>query len=221
MQFRKHRIADLSLGEILKLRREEKNISLKQAAVRAHIKEVYAGALENGDVQALPDGLYAKHVLREYCACLGLSYRKMAALYEREFGADVEATDASRMFGRRRAPRRFFFLLPKLWRGVILGLVIVAGLSYIGLRVQAVIASPMLSVSFPPEHYATSSRDIIVSGTVADSARLFINGTEAFDAIAGVFSEHIYLKEGMNDITVRAQKKYGRDAELTRHVLVQ
>jgi len=53
MQFRKHRIADLTLGEILKLRREEKNVSLEQAAVRARIKGVYAQALEDGRKKAV------------------------------------------------------------------------------------------------------------------------------------------------------------------------
>ncbi|OGF41203.1 hypothetical protein A2477_01130 [Candidatus Falkowbacteria bacterium RIFOXYC2_FULL_47_12] len=221
MHFKKHSLNDFTLGELLRLRREERGASIEQAAAGARIKEVYVQALEDGNSAALPDGLYAKHVLREYCAYLELSYRRMVALYEREFALTADAPDTSRVFGRSRAPRRYFFLLPKLWRGVILGVIILAGLGYIGLRVQAVIAPPGLAVIFPPERYATSSREISVSGTVESHARLFMNGTEIVDTTDGAFSERVYLKEGMNDITVRAQKKYGRDAEVTRHVLVQ
>src|SRR3989338_4513464 len=217
--FTKRSIAGLSLGEMLKLRREEKGVSVEQSAAAVHVKAAQITALEQGRYQELPAGLYAKNILRRYCAFLKVSYRAMLALYESERGGDDDVSD-KKIFGRERVRRSYFFILPKVWRGSILLVVVLAGFFYIGLRVNEIISPPALDVDFPPLNYIVEEHTVTVSGRVEPSARLFINEREVV-AAAGNFSESIDLKTGVNDITVRAQKKYGRDARVILHVLAK
>lgn len=220
LHFHKRPCGDYTLGELLRLRREELRISLPQAAGAAGLKVQHITALETGAYQQLPEGLYAKQVLRAYCVALQLPYAKMLAHYERERGVSGVESSAA-IFGRERVRRRYFFPLPKWWRGSILVAAILVGFGYIGLRVHKIIAPPVLVIDFPPERFVSDDHTIEIRGTAGGQARLFINASETVVNEDGSFRTAIDLKSGMNDITVRAQKKYGQDAQLLRQVLVR
>jgi len=57
-------------GKQLSLSREQKNISLEEAAKHLHIRKEYLIALEKDQYDQLPSGLYGKHFLKKYCRLL-------------------------------------------------------------------------------------------------------------------------------------------------------
>ena len=219
--FKKHHIADFSLGEMLQIRRNELGFSLEKAAYTTKLKKSYLEALEQGRYGDLPEGVYGKNFLNQYCDYLGLSYKKMLSIYVYERGIFDGEQNKREVFSHQRAKRRYFFLLPKLWRSIILGLVILAGFTYIGLRVKKIIALPRLDIYFPPASYITDAHEIEVAGRIEDGARLFINDTEIVNIELGEFKEVISLKQGVNIITVKAEKKYGQDTEIIRQILLK
>lgn len=85
------------IGELLKNAREERRISLSQAAQQLHIRPRYLEALENGDLSALPGQAYAIGYLKRYVHLLTL-----------------DSVEVMRRFEiAQKAPRQPFFFLPQ------------------------------------------------------------------------------------------------------------
>ncbi len=69
------------LGEWLRERREELDISLDQAEEETRIRARYLQALETEDFQALPDTVVGRGFLRNYATYLGLDSHRASDLY--------------------------------------------------------------------------------------------------------------------------------------------
>lgn len=62
----------MTIGERLKKAREERNLSLEQAAFHTHIRLRYLQALENDELEALPSKVQGRGFLRLYADFLGI-----------------------------------------------------------------------------------------------------------------------------------------------------
>jgi len=219
--FKKKNIVDASVGEILTERRKQKKISLDMAAAATKISAKYLAALEKGDCQSLPDGVYARNFLREYCYFLELDCRQLLKNFTEETNLiNIKEKDEP-VFSHQRPKRQYFLSLPKIMRNIILLIAIMAGFLYLGLRIKQIIAPPLLIIDFPAENYATGENKIIFFGRTEPEARLFINGRETLSDETGKFKAEISLKEGLNVISVKAQKQYSKEAAAVRQVLVK
>jgi len=63
----------MTIGSQLKQARQQKGISLQEAAVKTKIQEKYLDALENDNFNLLPNALYLKGFLKSYAQILGLN----------------------------------------------------------------------------------------------------------------------------------------------------
>jgi len=219
--FKKKNITDPSVGETLQAQRQQKKLSLEAASAATKISVKYLTALENGDYKNLPDGVYARNFLREYCYYLKLDCKYLLESFKEEINlVKIEEKDRP-VFSRQLPKRQYFFSLPKVTRNIILLIAIILGFVYLGLRIEQVIAPYRLTIDFPPENYVTSERKITLTGQAEREARLFVNNQDVFSDETGRFSQEVNLKEGLNVITVKAKKKYGREATAVRQVLVK
>lgn len=66
-----------SLGEILKNRRKEMNVSLKEAENATSIRTSYLHSIEEGDVSKLISPVYAQGFVKQYAIYLGLDGDKI------------------------------------------------------------------------------------------------------------------------------------------------
>ncbi len=60
------------IGEMLKQRRKEMNLSLKEAENATSIRTTYLQSIEDGDMSKLISPIYAQGFLRQYASFLGL-----------------------------------------------------------------------------------------------------------------------------------------------------
>jgi len=213
----------MSLGEVLQAQRKSlknKN-SLEKATQDLKIDIKYLQALEEGEYDRLPKGIYGKNFLREYCYYLRLNYKQMLQLYEKEESLYYSKEKDKVIFSHQKPKSRYFLSLPKLIRSIILVVVIFACFIYLGFRVRKVIAPPALDIGFPPESYITKDVKIKVQGKSEPEVDIIINGQEVVSDEQGQFFQEINLKKGMNIINIEANKKYGRDTEVVRQVLVK
>jgi cytoskeleton protein RodZ len=67
------------IGQQLRQRREERQLSLEQAAQATHIRQRYLQALEAGDFAALPSDVQARGFLRAYASYLNLDSNALIA----------------------------------------------------------------------------------------------------------------------------------------------
>ncbi|MFA5317937.1 MAG: helix-turn-helix domain-containing protein [Patescibacteria group bacterium] len=219
--FRKKEIIDFTLGEILQEQRKREKINLEKAAKDVKIDIKYLQSLENGDYDKLPQGIYGKSFLREYCDYLGLNYKDLARIYDQENNLENISEKGDEVFSHKRAKKSYFLSLPKIIRNIILVLVVVAGFFYLGLKFKEIVAPPEIIIDFPPENYITKESKISIKGKVDGDARVFINDEEILSSKAGEFDKAIDLKNGINIIKIKASKRYGKDAEVVRQVLVK
>lgn len=61
-----------SIGELLKQRRKELNLSLKEAENATSIRMVYLQAIEDGEASKLISPVYAQGFLKQYSSLLGI-----------------------------------------------------------------------------------------------------------------------------------------------------
>ncbi|HBX68347.1 MAG TPA: hypothetical protein DEH25_02885 [Chloroflexi bacterium] len=71
-----------AIGEILHTTREERGLTLDQAAAATHIRLRYLQAMEAGDFEALPSRLQMKGFLRSYAGYLGIDEQNLLKMLE-------------------------------------------------------------------------------------------------------------------------------------------
>lgn len=208
-----------TVGEALAEARIRKNIALAEAARRTGIRVEYLAALEENAFDRLPAGVYGRRFIEEYARFLGLRPRAVGTQYEaqRRPGTVVDET----LFGTKRVRKRDLLLLPRWVKSAIIILIIMGSLLYLGVRIRDSIAPPPLALSWPPEKFVTEATRLTVQGVTTPETAVFVNEQPVVTAADGAFSHEITMIPGVNTITVRAQKRYGRDADVVRQILVK
>ena len=72
------------LGAFLERNREEKGLSLDDLAERTRIRRGYLAAIEAGEWDMLPPGVYTRGLLNSYAKALGLSQASIGRMYVKE-----------------------------------------------------------------------------------------------------------------------------------------
>ena len=209
-----------SIAEQLRKAREEKKIKLKDAAKKLNINYKYIKALEKGEYDKLPTGVYGKNFLREYALFLGLDYHKLIKLFGEE-KAIYQNQGQQKLFSKQRVKKRNFLAVPKIIKGAIIITITAIFFVYLGISLKKIISPPSLIIYHPAENITTQKKSIQIIGQTDPEALILINGNQILSDANGEFSQKISLKNNINIITITACKKYGRDNTIVRQVLVK
>ncbi|MDP2789886.1 MAG: helix-turn-helix domain-containing protein [bacterium] len=205
-----------TLGEALRIVREEMQISLDELASRAGVRKIYIEAIEAGRYDDTPGRTYVRGFLRRMAEALELSPDVVLA----RFDADpVGATQPSNVSpSMRPLPRRLSYQSIRLiaFAGVILAILV-----YFGFQVRGILAPPPLVVDDPAADVAVSEPRITIHGTTQPEVTVQVNGQDVQVDRTGSFQETIDLQAGVNTLTVTAARKRSRTATVIRRVLVQ
>lgn len=225
VKFRAKKIkSNPSLGEVLSTRRQEREISLRQAARETGIGNQYLQVLETGDYHQLPGEVYAKSFLKVYATYLGLEAEPLLQAYCSEQKIHRQTTSSEHLFDANKPVERVLWsklmVTPKIIRNATVGLVIAVILIYLGVKVTGIIAPPPLVIEQPQDNLVTSDKVIEISGAAGQEAVVKINGQEVLTDGQGKFIETFVLQPGANVIEVTAEKKHSRQATIFRKVMV-
>ncbi len=83
------------LGETLKSKRQEKNLSLKEVENATSIRQSYLEAIENGTAANLLAGVYAQGFLKQYATFLGFELQELMQHHPAPFQTVGEKHDFS------------------------------------------------------------------------------------------------------------------------------
>ncbi len=124
-------------GEELRTERERRGISVDRLCSDTKVNRRFIEALERGDYQALPGGVFRRGFVRAYLKAVGLDEGDWMAKFERSYAelarslgmsaANQEedwATFAVNVKRNRGAPRQQFW---KRWLGVLAMLLVLGG----------------------------------------------------------------------------------------------
>jgi len=208
------------IAELLRTAREEKKVKLKEVAGKLKINIRYLEALEKGEFEKLPIGVYGKNFLKEYAIFLGLDYKKIIKIFEEVDNLQKEKENKN-LFSKQKVKKHSLIIFPKILKFFLIIAIVVICFVYLGLSVKKVLEPPFLEVTEPSEDYISESYNINVVGSADSSAQVFVNGDLVFLNENGYFVKNINLKEGVNKIIVIAKKRYGRDKTIERQILVK
>lgn len=208
------------VSEQLRSARQAKKLKLSLIAKKLNINEKYLTALEKGEYEKLPHGVYEKNFLREYALFLSLDYKKLALDFEAEINA-IEPKRQKELFSKQIIKKRYLLAIPKILKNILIFLIICVCFIYLGYRVNKIISPPLLIINSPAADLTTSQTSLQITGQTEVEASLTINGQIVLTDKNGSFSQTISLKNGINIITITANKKQGRGSTIVRQVLVK
>lgn len=219
---------DGGIPKILRDARLAARVSLEKISRVSLVPQKYLAALEDGHYWELPSQVFATQFFKAFCKCLNLNSDILMEKFENEYRTNQNWQERSEKV-KAKAPSRE----PSLWikrlavifnpfalkRG-FLAILLLGFFSYIGFQVNRIIQPPSLSIDSPGDNLVTSRQVIDLKGRVEQESRLTINGQEVYPDKDGNFAEVIGLQPGINFINFAAKKKYSRELQLVRKVMV-
>jgi len=209
-----------TVSEQLRSARQAKKIKVETAAKKLGINPQYIYALEKGEQDKLPRGVYGKNFLREYSVYLGLDYDEIKKNFEKELEFLKEENDKN-LFSRQIVKKHYFLAIPKIIKNSIIFTIVFICFSYLGYSMKKNFSAPSLFIETPMENMVTSEKMININGKTEAESQVIINGEQILSDNSGRFSEKINLKDGVNTITITAKRKYGGENTVKRQILVK
>lgn len=212
----------LTLGQRLQAAREDRGYSIDEVSANTGVSTTSIAALEEGAYERLSAAVYGRNFVRTYAQFLTLESGLFEDLFNRESRAFFSRQRMLPTFVRKdRRSRWMLKFHPKLVRVAAAASIAIVLASYLGFRLHAMLSQPGLVLNEPSQDVVLDRAVLEVGGKVSADSTVSINGDPILSRENGEFSETVHLQQGVNIITVRAQKKFGRATEISRRVIVR
>ena len=217
------RVADFSLGELLKKRRDELGLSIKDAEKQTNIRAAYLEQIEAAAYDKLPDDIYSRGYVKNYADFLGFDTAPLLNLYKKERqafaarrGSEAKRQDSPQL-GLKPLDSPKFVITPKSLL-FVLGVVVVGLITaYIAWQLSVLSAPPSLVVD-NPNNTTVKSGTIYITGQTDQTAELFINDTQVTITADGKFSQKLTLVDGPNQVKVTARSRLNKNTTVVRTI---
>lgn len=208
------------VGDILKKRRIEKNLTLEDVEKRTKIRKKFLQAIEDGDYALFSSSTYLRGFIKNYSDFLNLPTPEILAIFRREFDENEQIGIIPRGLSEplhvpltRLTPTKISFiaavtLLILFFAYLIRGYISVTGV-------------PELIVEKPKAGEKIVSEKLIVAGKTDPNARLTINNQEVLVDQDGVFSKEVTVSKNTTSLTIVAENKEGKKAVVERVIEVE
>ncbi|PJE59691.1 MAG: hypothetical protein COU85_02345 [Candidatus Portnoybacteria bacterium CG10_big_fil_rev_8_21_14_0_10_44_7] len=197
-------------GEVLKNKRQHKGWSADFVAEKLKIRKSLVLAVEQNNFSILPARVYLRGLIKSYCDVLGVPAKKILRQFDREYALFYQGS-IDKKIGKRAG--RGYFCLANYWRWVWLLLFLLI-LIFVLVRAEDIFGRPQIQISSPVNELTTTMDTILVQGKIKGAFRHFaINGQPTGVSEDGIFSEEIFLKNGINEIIFTATNLFGKKTE--------
>ena len=207
----------VKLEQLLKEKRQEKNLSLEEVANATKINLQFLKIIEQGAYDELPSPAYAKGFVMNYAEFLGLSKNQVIPLYKRDF----DEKKAIKVLPDGMVGRKGFSIKKVNLRKIIFGgffLILIVG--FLIFQSRSIIFPPALSLDVPIDG-ASVSREVKVEGNTESHAIVTVNNEIVPVNSNGEFKKTIILFPGQTTISVKSVNRSGKESTITRSVIVQ
>jgi len=209
-----------TIGEVLREKRKQKGLHVKQVAETIRIRVEYIKALETGDYGAFPSEVYVKGFLKNYAKFLGIGREKALAMYRRE---NKEIRQAQIETNKIKRPKLNFNLTPEKLILAIVSIVTISIVYYIATQVGAIIQTPELALSSPvlvteeqTGRYETDKNTLDIKGKVSAGSTLKLNGDEIITNNLQQFEvKDLEINPGENEFSFIAESQFGRATKVS------
>jgi len=200
--------------------RRAKNLKLTEIAKKLNIDNKYLRAIEAGEYEKLPAGVYGENFIKEYAIFLGFNYEEAVKAFRRD-KISSKAYGEENIFSQQVVRKYNFLVMPKIIRSAVIILIVLICFIYLGLYLKNIFSPPELYIYEPENNLSFTLNFIVVRGETEPESEVSINGELIFSDQDGFFSKRVDLKKGVNTIIIIAKKKYSREVMVTRQILVK
>lgn len=211
-------IKNKTVGEILSETRREQNLSLEEVADTTHLRLPHLVALEAGDYENLPGGVYSEKILEAYANFLNLDLTGLKKIFEKENSTSKRLKKNAFL---QKISSKNFIVTPRLIEISVAAVFVILLLVYLGFEINNIFSAPNLSLLSPENNLTTENPTITVSGYTEKEVNVKINDQTIQTDAAGNFKETISLKTGLNIIKISAAKKRSRENVIYRQVILK
>lgn len=205
----------VKLGELLRKRRRELEISLDDAEKATKIRKTYLQLIEKDQFSKLSNDVYTRGYIKNYSEFLGFDTKEILKLYAEARHQEVQQTHKHKSpLSLRPIDSQSFIFTPKSIVIVLASILVIGLFSYVGWQFSQLAAPPKISLNNQDQATVNTSF-VIVSGEVDGGSDVFINDSPVLSSADGSFSERVALIDGVNQITVTAKNKFGKDSSKT------
>ncbi len=224
--FEHKKINKCTLGARLQTLRKVEGMSQKELAQKTQVRREYIEALEEGQLDKLPASVYVHGFLRVIATALSTDARKLIALYDREIGIEEnigKKNNAKKRYatGPQSAGVYLYQALftPRQVISAVSIILILAGIFYLYTVLRSFVGAPFIIIKTPTEGMVSTENEINVEGSTDPDVSLNISGEDVIVGQDGDFRTQVFLKEGVNDIVLRATNRFNKTTE--RKISVQ
>jgi cytoskeletal protein RodZ len=209
-------IKNKTVGEILTETRQEQNLSLEEVARATRQRLNHLVALEAGDYERLPGGVYSEKILETYANFLNIDLKSLKNIFDREILAGRQIK--KRAFLKKISSKNFL-VTPRLIKISAAAVLVMLLLTYLGFEINNIFSPPNLVVTSPTDNLTTEEPTIAVAGSTGKEVIVKINDQIIQTDAMGNFNESVSLKTGLNIIKISAAKKRSRENIIYRQVI--
>lgn len=207
----------LTVGEILKKRRIERNFTLEDIEKRTKIRKKFLQAIENGDYSLFSSNTYIRGFIKNYSDYLHLPTLEILAIFRREYDKRENTqitpkTIPSQNSLLKLTPAKVTILTVFLLLALFFGYLIQGYFSLSG--------APYLEVIRPKAGEKISSLSVIVEGKTDPNAKVYINNQEIIIDNEGKFTQEVSIGKNTTSVNVVAKNKNGKTTVIERIIEV-
>jgi len=213
-----------TIGTILREKRIELKLEIKQISEIIKIRSDYLIALEEGNYKVFPSEVYLKGFLKNYAKYLGVGTEKALALYRRE-NEKKETPNIMTNSNSKNTPPKPFMLTPNKVITMIAAIAIFVIIAYLASYAGKVLKKPDLKLTSPVAYseegsvnYKTDANFIELAGTTEIGSKLTINETELKLNNFEKFTKEFPLIDGPSSFVLTAESQFGRTKTITLNI---
>jgi cytoskeletal protein RodZ len=205
----------LSVAEILRKGREEKNLTLKEVEKVLRIRVKHLQAVESGDWSKFSSEIYIAGIIKNYATFLNLDEGKLLAFFRREYEEEEYVK-----FKRRVSNK---YLTPETKKIATAGLVIIFLLfiGYFSFQLKLYFSPPLLNLQEPKQSVFKRVDKVRVVGQTEKEATIKIFGDRIYQDQQGIFRYDFPLKLGRNILTIEVVGANGKKTTLEKEFILE
>lgn len=207
------------VGDILKKRRLEKNLTLEEVEKRTKIRKRFLQAIEESNYSLISSSTYLRGFIKNYSDFLNLPTQQILAIFRREFTKN-EKIDILPKGLSEPLHTSFTRITPTKVGMIVVATLLLLFFGYLIKGYISVVGVPNLEVSLPKAGQKVVTEKVLVEGKTDPYAQVKINNQPVLVNKDGYFSQEVNVSENTTSITVVSENKEGKKAVVERVIEV-
>ena len=195
----------ITVGEVLKNKRERLKISLDTASSETRIQKRFLQYIEKDEFFPFESEVFLTGFIKIYAKYLNLDVTKILALYRRTNPKPKEEKNEKKDIYVTKKERKLN-ITPKTVIIILLVLCSALIIGYIGSQIYKFQRPPLLTISSPQNESTVTEEIVKIVGKTEKDVSIEINDVVVETNEEGEFEKEIVLVEGSNLVKIKAKK---------------